>query len=164
MAFLDNWTSILILVSALGTGLMAGLFFIFSVCVMKALSRLPSSEGIVVMQHINETIINPFFGILFFGTALACAISVIVALLHLQNPGALYTLVGGTCYLTGSLLVTFVFNIPRNNALAKVDAQTTESATFWNEFLSTWTAWNHVRTLSSTAAAVAFIISAGYHW
>ena len=28
-------------VAAIGSGLMAGLFFIFSVCIMQALSRLP---------------------------------------------------------------------------------------------------------------------------
>lgn len=43
----------LTLVTALGCGLMAGLFFAFSVSVMKALGHLRSAEGIAAMQSIN---------------------------------------------------------------------------------------------------------------
>jgi uncharacterized membrane protein len=57
------------LVAALGCGLMAGLFFAFSVAVMKVLARLPSAEVIAAMQAINVAIINPVFLTVFFGTA-----------------------------------------------------------------------------------------------
>ena len=33
-------------VTALGSGLMAGLFFVFSVAVMRALARIPAPSGI----------------------------------------------------------------------------------------------------------------------
>ena len=41
----DGWLRALALISALGSGLMAGFFFAFSVSVMKALGRLPSAQG-----------------------------------------------------------------------------------------------------------------------
>ena len=50
MATVDSLLFALTLFAALGCGLMAGLFFAFSVAVMKALARLPSAEGIAAMQ------------------------------------------------------------------------------------------------------------------
>ncbi len=41
--------------AAIGSGLMAGLFFVFSVTVMTALGKLPAPAGIAAMQSINST-------------------------------------------------------------------------------------------------------------
>jgi len=49
----QNLIFILTLVSALGCGLIAGVFFAFSAFVMKALARLPPAQGIAAMQSIN---------------------------------------------------------------------------------------------------------------
>jgi len=43
----------LTLVSALGCGLTAGVFFAFSSFVMKALGRIQPAQGIAAMQSIN---------------------------------------------------------------------------------------------------------------
>ena len=61
MTTVDGLLFTITLVAALGCGLMAGLFFAFSVSVMKALARLPSAEGIAAMHSINVAIINPVF-------------------------------------------------------------------------------------------------------
>lgn len=45
---LDDWRFVLTLLSALGSGLMAGVFFAFSVFIMKALARLPPPQGIAI--------------------------------------------------------------------------------------------------------------------
>jgi hypothetical protein len=74
MGTVDDLLFALTLLAALGCGLMAGLFFAFSVCVMKALTRLPSAEGIAAMQSINVAIINPVFLAAFFETAAACVL------------------------------------------------------------------------------------------
>jgi uncharacterized membrane protein len=66
------------LLSALGCRLMAGLFFAFSVSVMRALAGLPSAAGVAVMQSINVAIINPMFLAAFFGTAAACLLIMVV--------------------------------------------------------------------------------------
>jgi uncharacterized membrane protein len=52
--------------AALGTGLMAGLFFAFSVSVMRALASRPAAEGIAAMQAISRAILNPVFLVVFF--------------------------------------------------------------------------------------------------
>ena len=88
MASLDGLLFALTFAATLGCGLMAGLFFAFSVAVMKALERLPPAEGIVAMQSINVAILNPVFLTVFFGTAAACLIeSLQKPLRMLDQPG-----------------------------------------------------------------------------
>lgn len=66
---MDRVFSSLTLFAAIGSGLMAGIFFAFSVFVMTALNRLPPAQGIAAMQFINVTILNPLFLLTFMGTA-----------------------------------------------------------------------------------------------
>lgn len=60
------------LVSALGSGLIAGVFFAFSTFVMTALARRPPAEGMAAMQAINVAVLNPLFLGVFVGTAVTC--------------------------------------------------------------------------------------------
>jgi uncharacterized membrane protein len=150
---------ILKLLTALGCGLMAGLFFAFSVSVMRALGRLPPAEGMAAMQSINIVIINPVFLSVFLGTAAGCALLMIASLVRWRDPGSMYLLAGGALYLIGGLLVTMVCNVPRNGALASVAPADPGSARLWADYLSTWTAWNHVRAVSSLAAAASLGIA-----
>jgi uncharacterized membrane protein len=143
--------------TALGSGLMAGLFFAFSVAVMTALGRIPASSGIAAMQAINVVILNPIFGLVFFGTTAASALLVGYALFVWRQAGAGWLFTGGFLNLVGSFLVTIVFNVPRNSALAAVDPASAEGARVWSRYLVTWTAWNHVRTLASLAATASLI-------
>jgi uncharacterized membrane protein len=159
MAIIDGLFFTFTLLAALGCGVMAGLFFAFSVSVMKALARLPSAEGIAAMQSINVAIINPVFLAVFLGTAVACLLVMIAALLRWHNPGAVYSLIGGALYLVGTFFVTLVFNVPKNNALASVAPADPESASLWTDYLSKWTAWNHVRAAAALAAAASLTIA-----
>ncbi len=155
----DGLLRVLTLISVLGSGLMAGFFFAFSVSVMKALGRLPPSQGIAAMQSINVVVINPVFLIAFFGTAVACVAVAISALSTWHRPGAAYLLAGGLLYLVGSFLVTIGFNVPRNNALAAVDPASTAGTALWASYLTSWTAWNHVRTAAALAAAASLTVA-----
>lgn len=150
MSMLDQLT----LLSAVGCGLLAGFFFAFSICVMKALARLPPAHGVAAMQSINVVVINPWFLTAFFGTAAACAFVTIGAFVQRPVPGGPLLIAGGVLYLVGAILVTALFNVPRNNALAAVAPSSPEAAGLWAAYLSTWTAWNHVRTIASLAAAL----------
>src|SRR5262249_4566086 len=118
---------LLILLCALGAGLVAGVFFAFSTFVMKALGRLAPPEGIAAMQSINIVVINPWFMSAFFGTALA---STVLAVMGMQagHPRASWLIVGGLLYVVGTIGVTMAFNVPRNNALAVASPSSPESA------------------------------------
>jgi uncharacterized membrane protein len=147
------------LFSALGCGLIAGVFFAFSSFVMSALAQLQQAQGIAAMQLINITVINPLFMTVFLGTAVACLFLAISSLLRWHQPGAVYLFVGSLLYLIGTVLVTIMFNVPLNDALAKVDPSSTDGAKLWVSYLANWTVWNHVRTVAALAAAAAFTIA-----
>lgn len=162
MASVDQMLFALTLFAALGCGLIAGVFFAFSTFVMKALARLPAGEGIAAMQSINIVVLNPWFMTAFLGTAATCVLALISSLFRWDDPGAVYLLVGSALYLVGSLLVTIVFNVPRNEALASVAQADPNGASLWAGYVASWTAWNHVRTAASLAAAASFSIALGY--
>ena len=147
---------LLTLASALGSGLVAGFFLAFSICVMWALGKIAAPQGIAAMQSINMVVINPWFMAVFFGTAVLCLVTVVAALTQWHDARAVYWLIGGGLYLIGTMLVTMIFNVPRNNALATLVPTSAEAAAYWLKFLSTWTMWNHVRTVAALLAAALF--------
>ena len=156
---MTKWIIGLTYTSALGSGLIAGIFFAFSTFVMAALARLPASQGIVAMQSINTTILQTLFSFVFVGTAFASVVLGGVSLFRLGTPGALYILIGSLLYFVGSFLATIVFNVPLNDALAAVDPSSSKGAEVWQHYLSRWVAWNHVRTIASLASLAAFILA-----
>jgi uncharacterized membrane protein len=128
---------VLKLFAVLGCGLIAGVFFAFSTFVMIALARLQPSQGIAAMQSINITAINPLFMLALFGTGAACLFLAISSLLKWHQPGVPYLLLGSLLYLVGTLGVTIVFNVPLNDALAKVDPGSTEGTNYGSAILPT---------------------------
>jgi uncharacterized membrane protein len=147
------------LFAALGAALNAGLFFIFSVCIMQALDRIPAAAGAAAMQSINRVILNPLFLLAFMGTALASAGLAVAALFRWDEPDAKYMLAGSVVYLVGVTFLTSGYHVPRNNALDAVDADSAEGQELWKRYVPDWTRWNHVRTLASLAATACFILA-----
>jgi uncharacterized membrane protein len=145
--------------TALGAGVVAGILFAFSAFVMKALARLPPAQGILAMQSINVEAVTPAFMSVLFGTALASVVVAGSAVLSWDKPGARYLLLGGVLYVVGVIGVTAVFNVPRNSALAGLDPTRAEAAILWARYVSTWTAWNHVRMASALGAAAAYLLA-----
>jgi uncharacterized membrane protein len=143
---------VLTFVTALGAGLVAGAFFAFSTFVMAALGRVPAPEGIRAMQQINITVINPWFMTALFGTGLACVAVIVGALAGWDGSYSPYLVAAGALYVLGCDGVTMAFNVPRNNVLARLDADAPEAAETWRRYLVEWTAWNTVRTAASLAA------------
>lgn len=156
MLVLDHLHFALVLAALLGCGLISGVFFAFSTFVMKALSRLSPEEGIKAMQSINITVLNSCFLYLFFGTAFICTLLLVWSLLQWNQTSSGYLLAGSTLYLVGSLLVTGIFNVPKNEVLAKVDVSSVNSERLWSNYMSEWMTWNHIRTIASLSASTCF--------
>jgi uncharacterized membrane protein len=125
---------------------------------MPAFRRLPGAEGLAAMQSINVVIQNPIFLGVFMGTALISLALAVISIVNWTTPHAYYILAGAAFYVIGSFLLTIVFNVPLNNALDAADATTTSGQEVWANYLTNWTFWNHVRTLTSIAATAAFTI------
>ena len=147
----------LLWICAIGCGLIAGLFFAFSTFIMTALARIEQPSGIAAMNMINSTILRSMFIPVFFGTTLASLVLAIMALFHWGEPGSLPMLAGGIVYVMGMFVCTMIANVPLNNALAAVDPAGPDATPVWSRYLKDWTFWNHLRTLSSTAACALFV-------
>ncbi|MEU6641617.1 anthrone oxygenase family protein [Saccharomonospora sp. NPDC046836] len=143
--------AVLTVLAIVGCGLMAGLFFAFSTSVMPGLSRLPKPAAALAMQEANRRIQNPLFLLVFLGTALVCVL-VAVAAPVAGHDGAGWLVAGALVYVVGGFVVTMVVNVPMNNRIDRADPDSSEGAVIWTEYLSRWTAWNHLRALAATLA------------
>jgi uncharacterized membrane protein len=107
----------------------------------------------------NVAVINPLVMTALFGTALACVVLVVAAIVEWGEPYAVYLLVGGAVYLVCVVLLTIVYHVPRNDALATVDPDSSDAARHWSRYVGDWTAWNHVRTIAPLASATLLTIA-----
>ncbi|MCP3409340.1 DUF1772 domain-containing protein [Bradyrhizobium sp. CCGB01] len=148
--------------SAIGCGLMAGIYFAFSTFIMTALGRLDQAAGIAAMNAINVDIVRSLFMPLFLGTTVAGAALVVMGVLRISEPGAVSMIAGGGLYVVGMFVVTMVFNVPLNNALAAIQPSAPEAGVVWATYLKDWVVLNHVRTVASvvsTALCIAALTS-----
>jgi len=155
---MDGWFDYATLATALACGLMAGVWFAFSAFVMDGLSRLPESQGAAAMQSINVTAVTPLFMTVLFGAAAACLVLAGWAGLNWSDPRAPWVLGGAVVYLVGTIVMTGAANVPLNDTLAAVDPNSVAGQREWSSYLDSWTAWNHVRALTSLAAAALLTI------
>lgn len=153
------FTTGLLWFSAVGCGLMAGVYFAFSTFVMTALGRLDQAAGIAAMNAINVDIVRSLFMPLFLGTTVAGAALVVMGALRLSEPGAVSMIAGGGFYVVGMFVVTVVFNVPLNDALAAVQPSSPEAGVVWAAYLKDWVLWNHVRTVASAVACALSIVA-----
>ena len=144
---------LLVIAAIVGSGLVTGLLFAFSVAVMRALLQLAPEAGMSAMQRINVVIINPLFLLAFLGTSALClAIAVVIAVRGSFAAGSFWLLLGAAAYLLGPLGTTMAFNVPLNNRLASVDVS--RAAEEWPRYVAPWLRWNHLRTLLGALAMV----------
>ncbi|MDK4731597.1 anthrone oxygenase family protein [Rhizobium sp. CNPSo 3490] len=143
--------------AAIGSGLVAGIFFAFSTFIMSAFSRIPAEQGIAAMNSINVTIVrSPFMG-LFVPTAILCLVIAVLAVIDWRGGASALMLAGAAIYVFASFLSTIIFNVPMNDALEKVSGSGAEAVALWTSYVRDWTWWNHVRTVASLLASAAFV-------
>jgi uncharacterized membrane protein len=149
---------VLTTIGVVGAGVVGGVFFAFSTFVMPALRRLPNAQGLASMQSINRAAPTPLFMLALFGTGALSVALIVLAIGRLAEPRTVWVLVGAVAYLV-CIVLTAVYHVPNNNRLDAVDPQAAGSAEVWLDYFRGWTAWNHLRTLSSISAAVCFAIA-----
>ena len=154
-----KWLFALTVGSALGCGLIAGIFYAFSTFVMKALAQLAPPAGIAAMQSINIVVINPWFLGVFFGTTVSCFGLIACSAPAWRTPRAACLISGGLIYLCGTVLVTIYGNVPWNDALSAVDPASSSGARLWADYLVVWTNWNHVRGAAALVAATVLTLA-----
>ena len=156
---IDGPYFVLTVLGVLGTGLVAGVFCGFSTFVMRGLAALPPAQGVAAMNAINVTAVRPAFMLVFVGSAGLAAVIAVVTFVLWPDEGTVELLLGSALYLFGSFGVTMIANVPRNDALARLEPGTPEATTYWPTYVREWTAWNHVRTVASAAASVSYVLA-----
>lgn len=156
---IDGPYFVLTVLVVLGTGLAAGVFFGFSTFVMRGLAALPPAQGVAAMQAVNVAAMRPAFMLVIAGSAVLAAVIAVVTFVLLPDEGTVPLLLGSALYLFGSFGVTAAANVPRNNALQELEPGTREAAAYWPTYVREWTAWNHVRTVASAAAALSYLLA-----
>lgn len=150
-----NVSSVILIVAAATTALMAGLFYAWSCSVMPGFARLSDEEFVAAMRACNRAIQNPIFFAAFFGAPVFLTIS---AVLHYGQTTRFWFLLAATgVYLIGTFGVTVFGNVPLNNRLERFDADAAtagEVAAQRANFESRWTNLNWIRAVSSTLAVI----------
>ena len=139
--------------------IISGVFLAFSDFVMRSLAIAPPSVGVVSMQLINRKVYGSLFLVLLMGFSVSCLLLAYTALTYLTGSASSWVLAGSGIYLTGVFLVTVVFNVPMNKQLDVLDHSALETVKYWKTYASSWTMWNHIRTLSSAVAAICFLVA-----
>ena len=155
MTSVDN-RQVLAGLGTLGSGVLSGLYFIFSFCVMGALNAQPPAVAIQTMNTINTMIVNPPFLLVFMGTPLLCGYMLRNCVKEGLGSSAenSCTAAGAAVLLLGEFLLTLAVHIPKNNALAAHTVGSANDAVVWAEYFTSWTSWNHVRMAASMATTV----------
>jgi len=147
--------------SAISAGIMAGVYFTFSVFVMKSLDEIEAPAGMLAMQSINRIIVKSLFLPIFFASSLASVALVVLALIEPSTLGARWVLMGAGLYILGMFIVTIAGNVPLNNQLESTEAKGPSGAEMWSLYQARWTIWNHVRTIACTGSLILLILAIG---
>ncbi len=145
--------------SAIGCGLMAGVYFAFSAFIMTSLGRIAPASGVAAMQAMIVDIVNSPFMPVFMLTTLSAAGLAVLGVMRWGQPGSTWLVAGGVIYVIGMFGVTMMFNQPMNEALMTVDPAGPQGIASWSRYVADWTMWNHVRTAASTIATAMFIVA-----
>jgi uncharacterized membrane protein len=140
--------------ATLGAGLIAGTFFCFSSFVMPALMKLEPTQGIVTMQKINITVINPLFMAVLFGTAILYVVQAYVAVRPGLDGTSFCWLAAALLYVVGTIGITMIGNVPLNDQLATLLVTDTHAIEFWESYGRHWTAWNSLRGTMAVASCI----------
>ena len=146
---LEVWQGVALVAATVLTGVMAGLYFAFSIAVMPGLAACDDRTFTEAMRSVNRKILNAWFGLAFAG---APVVVLVAGALHLGGETtrvSFWTLAAFLLYAL-TLGITFRVSVPLNNDL---DAATPEEApTARQAFERRWVRWNHARTLLSLSS------------
>ena len=152
---------IILLLATVLTGLSAGLCFTWGNAVTTGIGRLPDASYLQAFQHMNRTIINPLFIIVFFGPVL---LSPLAAYSHFNISSQSFGLIvaAAVFYFVGTALVTMFGNVPLNELLDKInltDISASDAKAFRDKFETKWNSLHLIRTITSTISLSLLVLA-----
>jgi uncharacterized membrane protein len=140
-----------LLAAVVTTGLMAGVYGIYSNAFMPGLAKADDKTFVAAFQAVDRAILNPVF--LLLGFLGAGVFALLAGLLSLKEKALPWIAVAFVLYLI-TMIVTMAVNVPMNDALkAAGDPNSIDVAAARAAFdESKWRAFNLVRVVLSTLA------------
>ncbi|MCI4012022.1 anthrone oxygenase family protein [Brevibacterium sp. ZH18] len=152
-------TSVLLVLSIVLNGLLAGLFFSFSTAVIPGFRRVVDRTYARAFRAINSAILNGVFLAVFGLAPLSAAAALVMNIVTDGRVPWVWLVLGAICSVL-TFAVTAVVNVPLNTGLDRADTGTEAGArAARSRFEDRWNRWNHVRTLTSLAALVFFAVA-----
>ncbi|MEO1326503.1 MAG: anthrone oxygenase family protein [Pseudomonadota bacterium] len=142
---------------ALWSAVIAGVFSAFSEFIMSALIRANPASGIESMQQINITVLKTQF---VAGVLLIPLLSIGLAVYAwdmLSGWTRMSIALAPLVFVPAVFLVTLLGNVPMNERLARMTADSADAHTYWRRYGIVWTRFNHVRVLGSVVTAVLYL-------
>jgi uncharacterized membrane protein len=154
--------TIILIVAATTTALIAGLFYAYSCSVSIGLGRLSNYQYLASMQSINRAILNPMFFLSFLGASLFLPAATVLHFERPTDPVFLLLLTASIVYIAGTFAVTIFGNVPLNEMLNDFDLQaaTIEAiAAQRSRFEMRWNRLHTTRTIAAIASLVLVIVA-----
>ena len=153
-------TTILI-ITTLSSGLMAGLFYSWSVSVTLGLAKIGNANYLQAFQSMNRAILNPAFFIFFMGLVILLPL---VSYMYSTSLSTQFWLIlsATILYMLGVMVVTIFGNVPMNNTLEvlQIESMSLEQmSSFRLGFESKWNNLNMIRTICSSFSFVLLILA-----
>lgn len=142
--------------------LVAGFLFAFAIVVMPGIGRLNDRDFIRAFQAIDRVIQNnqPIFILVWVGSVVVLLAAAVLGVWQLNGVERLLIVAATLAYVLGVQLPTATINIPLNNKLHTIDADTlsdTARRAARVEFESRWNRWNSLRTGVATLSSALLI-------
>lgn len=154
-----NRKHMLLLITTIVTGLMAGLFYSWSISVTRGLALLPDREYLAAFQQLNRAILNPLFLFAFMG--LAILLPVTTGLHYHRPPSAAFGLLiaASALYLIGVLGITMFGNVPMNESLDAFNIDTATPAQLAAKRAAFEDRWNFLNDIRTVCCLGSFILT-----
>lgn len=133
--------------TAVGSGILAGIYAAFAVMVMPALRRGAPQGAAAVMGEINARAERGPFIVLFLAVTGAALVSGVAAT---QRQSAGEAVVAGAAL--ASSVITVLANVPLNRKLAG------RGHRYWGEYVTRWGHWNILRMVAAAAAPIVAVV------
>ena len=153
--------TVTITIAALGSATFGGAMYAFSAFVMHALDRTPTPSAVAAMQQINLSAPRPPLVLIMVGTTLVSLVVTGLAvadLVHGEGGRDSWLALAGCAGFLASMVITGGFHIPRNNALATVDAAGPDAEAAWAAYCGTWQRGNHLRAAAALGGALFLVL------
>lgn len=154
--------TIILIATTLSAGLIAGLFYSWSISVTPGLAKIKDDSYLLAFQSMNRAILSPVFFIFFMGLVILLPL---LCYLNFQSPADTqfwFIITAALLYIFGVMAVTLFGNVPMNNRLEvlKIGSMNQEQMlSFRMGFESKWNNLNTIRTICSSLSFLFLILA-----